>query len=64
MVLSRGNTLDYAEMYRNFTGHDPDVTPMLEFYGLTGGAAPAPVTAPVAPAVAPVPIAPKKGERG
>src|SRR5438477_1386353 len=25
MVLSRGNTLDYAEMYRAFTGHDPDV---------------------------------------
>ena len=23
MVLSRGNTLDYAEMYRGFTGHDP-----------------------------------------
>ena len=23
MVLSRGNTLDYAEMYRGFAGHDP-----------------------------------------
>ena len=31
MVLSRGNTLDYAEMYRGFTGHDPDVRPMLLF---------------------------------
>jgi peptidyl-dipeptidase Dcp len=36
MVLSRGNTLDYAEMYRAFTGHDPRVEPMLEFRGLTG----------------------------
>jgi peptidyl-dipeptidase Dcp len=35
MVLSRGNTLDYAEMYRAFTGHDPRVEPMLEFRGLT-----------------------------
>ena len=23
MVLSRGNTLDYGQMYRSFTGHDP-----------------------------------------
>jgi peptidyl-dipeptidase Dcp len=37
LVLSRGNTLDYAEMYRGFTGHDPDVTPMLVFYGLPTG---------------------------
>lgn len=36
MVLSRGNTLDYAEMYRAFTGHDPKVEPMLEHRGLTG----------------------------
>jgi peptidyl-dipeptidase Dcp len=36
MVLSRGNTLDYAQMYRAFTGHDPEVAPMLTFYGLTG----------------------------
>jgi peptidyl-dipeptidase Dcp len=35
MVLSRGNTLDYGEMYRAFTGHDPKVEPMLEFRGLT-----------------------------
>jgi peptidyl-dipeptidase Dcp len=63
MVLSRGNTLDYAEMYRAFTGHDPDVGPMLQFYGLpavSGGATPSnppPVEAPAAPAR-------KKGERG
>jgi peptidyl-dipeptidase Dcp len=37
MILSRGNTLDYGEMYRAFTGHDPDVGPMLRFYGLNGG---------------------------
>ena len=61
MVLSRGNTLDYAEMYRSFTGHDPDVGPMLEFYGLppvSGG----PTT--VAPAPMPTAATPKKGERG
>ena len=37
MILSRGNTEDYGEMYRSFTGHDPDVGPMLRFYGLTSG---------------------------
>jgi len=47
MVLSRGNTEDYAEMYRGFTGHDPSIQPYLEFYGLAGtnagsDAAPAP----------------------
>jgi peptidyl-dipeptidase Dcp len=36
MVLSRGNTLDYAQMYRGFTGHDPSIQPYLEFYGLAG----------------------------
>lgn len=74
MVLSRGNTLDYAEMYRAWAGHDPSIEPYLEYYGLAGaGAAPAaaPAAAPVpAPAVsdpAPVPATepqPKKGERG
>jgi peptidyl-dipeptidase Dcp len=63
MILSRGNTLDYAEMYRAFAGRDPDIQPYLEYYGLTGGAAaPAPATpVPPAPAAAP---APAKGERG
>ena len=37
LILSRGNTEDYGVMYRAFTGHDPDVTPMLRFYGLTSG---------------------------
>jgi peptidyl-dipeptidase Dcp len=35
MILSRGNTIDYGTMFRNFTGHDPDITPMLTFRGLT-----------------------------
>ena len=35
LVLSRGNTIDLATMYRNFTGRDPDVGPMLRFHGLT-----------------------------
>ena len=71
MVLSRGNTEDLAEMYRSFVGHDPDINPYLQYYGLTGGSAavPAPV-APAAvapmpsPAPAPAPVQPKKGERG
>lgn len=69
MVLSRGNTLDYGEMYRSFVGHDPDVGPMLQFYGLSSGsAAPAapsaaPAGGPAAPPVA-APVRPKKGERG
>ncbi len=36
MVLSRGNTIDYGTMYRNFAGHDPEIGPMLKFRGLTG----------------------------
>ena len=39
MVLSRGNTLDYAEMYRAFAGHDPQIQPYLDYYGLNGGGA-------------------------
>jgi len=34
MVLSRGSSLDYAEMYRAFTGRNPDVKPMLRAKGL------------------------------
>ncbi|WP_051531276.1 M3 family metallopeptidase [Sphingomonas sp. URHD0057] len=58
MVLSRGNTLDYAEMYRAWAGHDPSINPYLEYYGLTGaGATPAmaPAPPPSAPAAAPTP---------
>jgi len=39
MVLSRGNTMDYAEMYRAFTGHDPSIQPYLDYYGLVGSGA-------------------------
>ena len=35
MVLSRGNTLDYAEMYRDWAGHDPQIQPYLDYYGLS-----------------------------
>jgi len=76
LILSRGNTLDYGQMYRSFTGHDPDVTPMLRFYGLPvgNGAQPAPdatcmppgcvpVLPPPPPGPAVLPSA-KKGERG
>ena len=39
LILSRGNTVELGTMYRNFTGRDPDVTPMLRYHGLTPGAA-------------------------
>jgi peptidyl-dipeptidase Dcp len=67
MVLSRGNTIDYAEMYRAFAGRDPSVEPMLEFRGLGNGAAgvpaPAPAATPPAPAAAPA-TSPAPTERG
>ena len=34
MVLSRGNTIDLAKMFRDFAGHEPDIKPMLENRGL------------------------------
>ncbi len=34
MILSKGNTMDYGTMFRNFTGHDPNIRPMLAFRGL------------------------------
>jgi peptidyl-dipeptidase Dcp len=65
LVLSRGNTLDYAEMYRAWAGHDPRIEPYLEYYGLpTTPVAAVPAPAPAAvPAPVPAP-APTKGERG
>ena len=62
MVLSRGNTLDYAEMYRSWAGHDPQIQPYLDYYGLSSSATMAPAAAP-APAPAPAPV-PNKTERG
>lgn len=34
MILSRGNTLDYDEMYKAFRGSEPSIEPMLEARGL------------------------------
>lgn len=34
MVLSRGATEDFGTMFRNFTGHDPQIEPMLKYRGL------------------------------
>ncbi|HUP67163.1 MAG TPA: M3 family metallopeptidase [Sphingomicrobium sp.] len=60
-VLSRGNTLDYSAMYRGWAGHDPQIQPYLEYYGLP--TAPAAATPPPVPASDSTP-APAKGERG
>jgi peptidyl-dipeptidase Dcp len=37
MILSRGNTIDYGVMFRRFTGHDPQIEPMIKNRGLGGG---------------------------
>jgi peptidyl-dipeptidase Dcp len=37
-VLSKGGTMDYFQMFENFAGRAPDVTPMLAARGLTGEA--------------------------
>lgn len=34
MILSRGATEDYGNMFRNFTGHDPRIEALLKFKGL------------------------------
>jgi len=36
-VLSRGGTMDYFEMFENFAGRQPNITPMLEARGLIAG---------------------------
>jgi len=36
LILSRGNTEDYAKMFREFYGHDPQIGPMLKYRGLSG----------------------------
>ena len=33
-VLSKGNTMDYAEMYKEFAGRNPEAAPMLKARGL------------------------------
>ena len=35
LILSRGNTRDYDEMFREFRGRDPVIGPMLAFRGLS-----------------------------
>ena len=37
MILSRGNTIDLAKMFRDFRGSDPNIQPMLENRGLVPG---------------------------
>ena len=65
MVLSRGNTEDYAQMYRDWAGHDPSIQPYLDYYGLSGGARRAAAAdAPAAGSSAAAAPAPQKGERG
>ncbi|HDR2788929.1 TPA: peptidyl-dipeptidase Dcp [Enterobacter asburiae] len=34
-ILSRGNSTDLAELYRNWRGHDPKIEPMLDNRGLS-----------------------------
>ena len=34
MILSRGNTENYDEMYRSFAGRNPDINPMLKSRGI------------------------------
>ncbi len=34
MILSRGNTEDLGKMFKDFSGHDPDIKPMLRNRGL------------------------------
>ena len=34
LILSRGNTVDYGAMFREFTGHDPQIEPMIKNRGL------------------------------
>jgi peptidyl-dipeptidase Dcp len=64
MVLSRGNTLDYADMYRAWAGHDPQIQPYLDYYGLSGAAAPAPAAPAAVPPPPPPAQGPSKTERG
>jgi peptidyl-dipeptidase Dcp len=36
LILSRGNTEEYARMFRAFYGRDPQIGPMLKYRGLSG----------------------------
>jgi peptidyl-dipeptidase Dcp len=54
--LGQGHSKDYLDMYRDYTGREPRIEPMLRAKGLGGGAEPAPAPAPAA--------ASPTGERG
>ena len=43
-LLSRGGSKDALQLFRDFTGHDPDIQPLLERRGLTAVAAKADAT--------------------
>lgn len=40
MVLSRGNTVDLAAMYKAWLGAEPSVQPMLKYRGLAPSTTP------------------------
>ena len=35
VILSRGNTRGYMQMFKDLTGHEPEIGPMLQYRGLT-----------------------------
>ncbi|HET7896892.1 MAG TPA: M3 family metallopeptidase, partial [Flavisolibacter sp.] len=35
MILSRGNTIDYNKMFKDFRGHEPDIKAMIKYAGLS-----------------------------
>jgi peptidyl-dipeptidase Dcp len=35
MILSRGNTMEYADLYLAYTGHDPKLDELLDYRGMT-----------------------------
>ncbi len=37
LILSRGHTADYGDMFRAFYGKDPEIGPLLEHRGLAAG---------------------------
>jgi len=41
LILSRGHTEDYGQMFRAFYGRDPQIGPMLKYRGLAPASAPA-----------------------
>ena len=39
-ILSKGHTMDYGDMFRAFAGRDPQIGPMLDYYGFPKGKTP------------------------